>query len=76
VIVLVDVDVCVYVQLMKDLEYGEGYLYNHDHEDYAANQQYLPEELQGRVFWSHRVGHQGLLVAPLTSQDVCGSPSF
>ena len=66
----------MYVQLMKDLEYGEGYKYNHDHEDYAPDQQYLPEELQGRVFWSHRVGHQGVLVAPLTSQDVCGSPSF
>lgn len=39
-------------RLMKDLGYGKGYRYAHDHEDaYVAGETYLPEELVGQVFY-------------------------
>ena len=34
--------------LMKDLGYGEGYRYAHDHPEAYVPQEYLPEALQGR----------------------------
>jgi putative ATPase len=37
--------------LMKDLGYGRGYQYAHDFKDAYAPQDYLPEELQGKVFY-------------------------
>ena len=36
--------------LMKDLGYGNGYKYPHDHGGYAE-QSYLPKELQGREYY-------------------------
>jgi putative ATPase len=36
--------------LMKDLGYGKGYKYPHDHGDYAG-QSCLPEELQGKEYY-------------------------
>lgn len=39
-------------KLMSDLDYGQGYRYAHDEpEAYAAGEVYLPEELQGSVFY-------------------------
>jgi putative ATPase len=37
--------------LMKDLGYGSGYKYAHDFKDAFTPQDYLPDELQGRVFY-------------------------
>ncbi|MBN1866576.1 AAA family ATPase [Candidatus Sumerlaeota bacterium] len=38
-------------KLMKDLGYGQDYKYDHDHADHFAPQQYLPEGLEGAVFY-------------------------
>ena len=37
--------------LMKDLGYSRGYQYAHDFKDAYTPQDYLPDELQGRVFY-------------------------
>ena len=39
-------------RLMKDLGYGEGYQYAHDHEDALVFQEHLPDELQGKRFYN------------------------
>lgn len=39
-------------KLMKELDYGRGYLYSHDYEGGYAEQEYLPEMLQGRKFYT------------------------
>ena len=39
-------------KLMKDLGYGRGYKYNHDFPDAHVYQEYLPEKLQGRTYYS------------------------
>jgi putative ATPase len=36
----------------KDLGHGIGYLYAHDFKNHYVKQQYLPDELAGRVFYS------------------------
>lgn len=39
-------------QLMKDLDYGKGYRYDHDEADaHAAGQQFLPDALLGEKFY-------------------------
>jgi putative ATPase len=38
-------------KLMKELGYGDGYQYDHDHPDHFAPQEYLPEEVRNRVFY-------------------------
>ncbi|MDQ2853638.1 MAG: replication-associated recombination protein A [Chloroflexota bacterium] len=38
-------------RLAKEHGYGKGYLYPHDFEDADVEQQYLPDELAGRVFY-------------------------
>jgi putative ATPase len=37
--------------LMKELGYAEGYKYPHDFPGHFVEQQYLPDELVGTVFW-------------------------
>jgi putative ATPase len=37
--------------LMKDLGYGRGYQYAHDHEDAIVGQTHLPAALEGRVYY-------------------------
>jgi len=37
--------------LMKDLGYGKGYKYAHDEAGGIADQQHLPDELEGRTFY-------------------------
>ena len=37
-------------KLMKDLGYGDGYKYPHDYEGHFVEQQYMPDELEGREF--------------------------
>lgn len=38
-------------RLMKELGYGKGYDYQHEHEDAFSRQRYLPEEIDGTVFY-------------------------
>jgi len=38
-------------KLMKELDYGKGYQYAHNHEGGVADQTHLPEELIGRKFY-------------------------
>jgi len=38
-------------KLMKELGYGKGYLYAHDHEDGFVPQSYLPKDLEGQRFY-------------------------
>jgi putative ATPase len=44
-------------KLMKDLGYGKGYLYAHDHENAEVDQEHLPDELRGRIYY--RPGTRG-----------------
>ena len=37
--------------LMKELGYADGYKYPHDYPNHWVEQQYLPDELVGTVFW-------------------------
>ena len=38
-------------RLSREYGYGKGYLYPHDYADADVDQQYLPDELAGRVFY-------------------------
>ena len=38
-------------KLMKDLDYGKEYKYSHDFEGHFTEQQYLPDELQDKVYY-------------------------
>ncbi len=38
-------------RLMKELDYGKDYKYAHDYDDAYVPQEYLPEKLQGQVFY-------------------------
>ena len=38
-------------RLMKELGYGRGYEYAHDHEDAIVSQSHLPDALEGRVYY-------------------------
>ncbi len=37
--------------LMKDLGYGKGYEYAHEHEENVVRQQHRPGELEGRTYY-------------------------
>ena len=39
-------------KLMKDLGYGKGYLYSHDHPGNFIKQEFLPDEISGTNFFS------------------------
>jgi putative ATPase len=39
-------------RLMKNLDYGKGYKYTHDHEDGLVLQDHLPPELAGHIYYS------------------------
>ncbi len=39
-------------KLMKQLDYGKGYKYAHDHQGGVADQTHLPEQLAGRKFYT------------------------
>jgi len=39
-------------KLMKELDYGKGYRYSHDYADSYAEQEYLPDTLSGKKFYS------------------------
>lgn len=38
-------------KLMKDLNYGKGYQYAHNHEKSFADQEFLPQEISGETFF-------------------------
>jgi putative ATPase len=37
--------------LMKDLGYGNGYQYPHDYPDHFVEEEYLPENLKGKIYY-------------------------
>ncbi|NWF91898.1 MAG: replication-associated recombination protein A [Syntrophaceae bacterium] len=37
--------------LMEDLGYGKGYKYPHDYPDHFVEEEYLPENLKGRIYY-------------------------
>jgi putative ATPase len=37
--------------LMRDLGYGDGYKYPHDYPDHFIEEEYLPENLRGRIYY-------------------------
>jgi len=37
---------------MKNLGYGQDYKYPHEYEDAYVAEEYLPDELQGKVFYT------------------------
>ncbi|MEM9364195.1 MAG: replication-associated recombination protein A [Bacteroidota bacterium] len=39
-------------QLMKELNYGKGYQYAHDHENNFVNFEFLPDEISGTTFYN------------------------
>jgi putative ATPase len=38
-------------KLMKDLDYGKGYQYSHDYPDNFVAQEFLPEEIKGKLLY-------------------------
>jgi putative ATPase len=38
--------------LMRDLGYGKGYKYPHDYSEHFVEEEYLPENLKGRIYYS------------------------
>ena len=46
-------------KLMKDLEYGKGYLYAHDYAEAYVPQDYLPDELRGKGLQFYRPTERG-----------------
>ena len=46
-------------KLMKDLEYGKGYLYAHDYAEAYVPQDYLPDELRGQGIQFYRPTERG-----------------
>jgi putative ATPase len=38
-------------KLMKQMNYGKGYIYPHDHPESRIKQEYLPEKIGGRIFY-------------------------
>jgi putative ATPase len=36
---------------MKELGYGKGYKYPHDFPDHYVDENYLPDDLKGRVYY-------------------------
>ena len=38
-------------RLMKQMNYGKGYIYPHDHPESRIEQEYLPEKIGGRIFY-------------------------
>jgi putative ATPase len=37
--------------MMKDMDYGKGYLYAHDHEGGHVQQDYLPQRIKDKIFY-------------------------
>jgi putative ATPase len=53
-------------RLMKNLGYGQGYLYPPDHEEDAPDQEYFPPELKGKVYYHpQNLGFEAVLKARL-----------
>ncbi len=49
-------------KLMKQLGYGKGYRYAHDHQHALVDQQHLPDEIKGRRFYHPTTrGHEALI---------------
>ncbi len=47
-------------KLMRELGYGKGYKYPHDFPDHYVEENYLPEDLKGRIYYRPtNQGHEG-----------------
>lgn len=56
-------------ELMKSLDYGSDYLYSHDYPENFVSQQYLPDQIQNKVFYEPGItGREKHLRARLKSQ--------
>lgn len=54
-------------KLMKELNYGKGYKYAHDHEGGIVDQNHLPPELEGTIYYEPtNRGHEALVKDRLT----------
>lgn len=54
--------------LMKELGYGRGYQYAHDHPDATVAQQHLPDNLAGRVYYTPTArGFEAIVAARLAA---------
>lgn len=54
-------------KLMKELGYGKGYQYAHDHTDGIVDQNHLPQELEGTIYYEPtNRGHEALIKDRLT----------
>lgn len=50
-------------KLMKDLDYGKGYEYAHDHEDQLTDMECLPDSLQGKMYYQPKaIGSEARVV--------------
>ncbi len=38
-------------KLMREMDYGKGYIYPHDYPDNRIRQEYLPEKIRGKIFY-------------------------
>ncbi len=39
-------------KLMKELDYGKNYKYAHDYPGHFVKQQFLPDKMEGKIFWN------------------------
>ena len=54
-------------RLMKELGYGSGYRYGHDYEGGYAEQDYLPESIKGRRFYTPKgLGYEKTIIERMT----------
>ncbi|MBQ3633637.1 MAG: replication-associated recombination protein A, partial [Paludibacteraceae bacterium] len=44
--------------LMKELGYSDGYKYAHNYPNHFVKQQFMPDELTGKVFWQAQGSQQ------------------
>ncbi|MBI5368857.1 MAG: replication-associated recombination protein A [Planctomycetes bacterium] len=58
-------------ELMAAVGYGKGYQYPHDHPDAVVDQEYLPESLRGRVYYTPtRAGFEVRIAERMAAWDV------
>jgi putative ATPase len=53
-------------KMMKDMDYGKGYLYAHDHEGGHVQQDHLPERIKDKIFYRPKdIGEEKAIKARL-----------
>jgi len=61
-------------KLMKELDYGKGYLYAHDEEGKVANMDCLPDSLKGRSYFQPTQEGREKMLAQNLSTSGCAQP--